>query len=333
MKLILLGDTHFTTRQPKYRNDDYFAASINKFCQVLELAKFNEAIVLQAGDFFDNHAAPEKLKVVLLRLLFDIKAEVVAVHGQHDLEYHSQNLSNTSLGVMAAAGAVTVPGFSTPDPYYQLPGFNENVRVYNGGWGSTIPAVPPIHQDGIYKILILHRLIVPERHTNKFGGECYFFEDEVESVNVFRTSSGNLVDLSNYNLLLTGDNHTHFIRSDEIGNHLINPGPLLRSSIDKVDYEPCVVIFDTFKLNYEIVKLEVQPAEQVFDFAKLEFDKKIKEVVGTAAAGFVDDLKSGEFTGINFQNYLLGKLKTTNFSERTKEFVLKIIREAVSGDN
>jgi len=40
MRLLILGDTHFTTKAPARRIDEYYATQLNKFEQALKI--YNE---------------------------------------------------------------------------------------------------------------------------------------------------------------------------------------------------------------------------------------------------------------------------------------------------
>jgi DNA repair exonuclease SbcCD nuclease subunit len=224
-KLILSADWHLRDDIPQCRRrDEYLAAQERKLKFIHDLCKENEATLLIAGDVFDSWKPSPWLISLALRY---IPEGTVVVPGQHDLPAHNlQELGKTGLQTLAEAGRV----------YVLSGGFRHVLErsstvlgsVYGYAYGEQAENAPKetkYPQNGL-KILMWHRLACwkspswPGAKMDKAGAI--------------------LGEFDSYDLILTGDNHLQFHVRTTTGEHLVNPGSLMRMTSDQAEFEPAV---------------------------------------------------------------------------------------------
>jgi len=273
MRIGLIGDTHYTSKTPSRRLDDFWATQKRKTIQALDIFRDRRCdYVLQAGDMFDN----PMVSYSVISDLIDIFKEYVhcigrplgVVFGQHDIFGHSSaTLPNSPLAVLESAGVITLCGPNGLQIGYR--GKSESIVVYGAGFGQDVPTT---RSTADYNILVTHRMV---------GDRPLFPDQELESPVSFLTQN------PQFNLILVGDYHYRFISRD--GNRtIINCGALVRKSISPFDleHEPAVAVIDTISNELEVVKLEIEPVEKVFDTTPIQKrdDSKLTK--------FIEDLRT-----------------------------------------
>jgi len=305
MKLGILGDLHFTNRSPERRLDNYFETQIQKFTQSLDIFTSKKCqCIIQAGDFFDTPTVANRVKSTIIALLREYKVKIHCVAGQHDISGHSlYTLTNSPLAVLQSAEVIRIQ-----DSNQYVGTISEDIKVpvviYGASFGEEIPE--PFEDS--YNILITHRMI---------GNRPLYPGQELESPIRF------LRKYPNYNLVIAGDYHYRFIETWN-GRTIINSGALVRKTISKFDLEhkPAVVIFDTETEESEVVELDVEPVEKVFNLARPE---KRDSVVLTQ---FIEELKtrSNQKQG-SWKHVLLRVLKERNSDERVARVIDECLEE------
>jgi hypothetical protein len=202
--------------------------------------------MLLGGDITDNALLNYLSYRRLLSLLRD--ATIHTVYGQHDLLY--RNNGNTPID--ALQDALKSFRILTNKEYVSFP----EVDIYGCSFEEEIPMIDHHNK---FNILLIHRLIV-DRHVEKW-----------EEGHVLGSS---LLSKSEFDLIVSGDNHKGFIISTggPKQRHLINCGSLMRSKIDQIYHKPFYCIFDTVKRTYEKYYIPVQDWSEVFDL-----ETKVKE--------------------------------------------------------
>ena len=272
MKLMLCGDWHIDNTRPERRIDDYWKTVQDKISFILRLAKENDCLILQPGDFFNSHRTNDFLKRYVIMTLKALDLKVLTVFGQHDLRYHSSDVKNTPLGVLQASGVVVVLGFD-PVTFWDF-------SVYGASWYEDIPKIEDIH---VNNILVIHRMII--KNSKLWDGQ----EDA--------TFGNILLKTSGYRLIVSGDNHNHFTISTKANRHLVNCGSLLRTKIDQVDHTPLVYIYDTDDQTITPHEVPHEPFDKVFNMEKYNEEKKEDEKLNA----FVDRLDGDvELEGLDF---------------------------------
>lgn len=309
MKFLVTGDWHIDKDKIKTRKDNVLATCIDKLTQILKIADRKECrAILQPGDFFESHKTNDYLKQEIIRFLSVGHGDFTEIHtvfGQHDLRYHSSNVLNTPLKVLEASGVVNILT-NRPFVYPQA-----KVNIYGASWFEDIPEIDE-HLEG-FNILVLHKLIVDSKIWE--GQEDHTF-------------GKTLLLKSKYDLIVSGDNHKHFIMHSGTGTigkrFLINCGSLLRTRIDQEDHRPCVYIFDTDPPEaapiFEQVYLEVQDFDKVIRVEEAARIKKENE----ALKWFVDALTTdANLSGIKY------KRNVFDFVEKNKRKIKKPVRQFI----
>ena len=106
MKFLFISDLHLSDKCPAARRDQYDQTALRKFEFVLKTAYKEEAVILQAGDFFNSPRSWHLLADVM-ELIRKYEVEIYCVYGQHDQYFRSSaSDSATNLGILIKSGLV-----------------------------------------------------------------------------------------------------------------------------------------------------------------------------------------------------------------------------------
>ena len=308
MKILAVGDLHIRQQRPKSRTDDYFKTQYGKIEWILRYYKeHNCNLLLIPGDLFDSPFTPYSVFQQYLKLFKTWNPKAIAIWGQHDLRYRVSK-DNTPMKAFNAAGVITVPEENyvmTPNNGINIKWLDQNVHVYGGSFGE--PIFEPISLDK-FNILLVHKMIV---------NETPLWEAQEEY-----TKASSLLKQYNYDLIVSGDNHTFFI-SEYKGKTLINCGSLMRSTIAQKDHIPKIVVYDTDTRKYEIISVPIQPIEEVMNLEAVETEKQTDEKL----AAFVRGLSDYRETGLDFMRNLDKRIKEDNITEDIRNLILECAEE------
>jgi hypothetical protein len=233
--------------------------------------------------------------------------KVLTVPGQHDMRYHTSDLRDTPMGVLAAAGAIrTLVGKSLEypaDPH----SWAEKTFIYGSGWNAAIPD-PSDTSSGCH-IWVTHRMVVSGDPL--WPGQTDYEQGEL------------LLRRTKFDLIVTGDNHKSFlVKAND--RKLINCGSLMRSTIDQVNHIPCIYIYDTAERTVE--KHEVHPLAPITEVLRVDQAAEEKERNEKLEA-FVEGIrKDVQIEGLDFKHNIDSYLK----SHRVKPSVRKLIEGVLS---
>lgn len=296
MKILLTGDWHITTNQPKKRIDDYFEAQKKKLNYILILAeKENCSLILQPGDFFDSHKANDFLKREMIKILLEDKVNLKTIFGQHDLRYHSSDTNNTPLRVLEAAEVLSILG------YEQL----MTTHLYGASWFEDIPKITTKGTN----ILVIHKMIIKDKLL-------WEGQEDATKGNILLRNSG-------FDLIVSGDNHQSFIISNG-KKHLVNCGSLMRMTIAQLDHKPVVYIYDTKDKSIEEHFIPIEPAKKVFDLSEIEKEKKENKELEAFVKHLKDDVK---LDGLDYAKNLKDYLKENTIEQGTTHIIEEVINE------
>lgn len=309
MRIGMIGDTHFTNKAPSRRLDDFWKTQKRKIRQALDIFRDRRCqYVLQAGDLADNPSISNQVISELIHIFKNyvhwIGRPVGATWGQHDVYGHSSaTLPNSPISVIESAGFITICGPEGLQIGYYTD--TENVMVYGSGFGQDIP----VPKTDAYNILVAHRMV---------GDRPIFPDQELENPVKFLNQN------PAYNLILVGDYHYRFIARE--GNRtIINCGALVRKSISQFDleHEPAVAVIDTITNDLEIIKLDIEPVEKVFDMTPVQKRDESKLVK------FIDDLRRQHSTesrmGVGWRQKLIDAMRTHNSSPEVRAIIDKAL--------
>jgi exonuclease SbcC len=313
MKLLLLGDTHFSGKSPERRKDDYFATQLNKLEQVFSLArKYCVTAIIQTGDFFNSPYTSDYVKAQLIRTIewnrFNSNlSPICCIFGQHDVFGHtSYTFQRSPLAVLEAANCITM--LSEEHITFQEDEDPVPVRIFGASFGQIVPE--PI-SDKLFNVLVVHDMI---------GDRELYPGQELKGPRKY------LRDHSGYDLIVCGDYHYTF--DDKWNNKIIcNPGCLMRKTISKFDlaHKPGVFICDTTERDLQWIPLKVGEVEEVFDTSREEkCTTDMSEVMS-----FIESLKVSEQIKATWQTVLQEIMDKREIDQDIRDLLSKLINEAL----
>jgi DNA repair exonuclease SbcCD nuclease subunit len=312
MNLLLTGDWHISDRRPKRRLDkDYFQTQVGKLDQIRDIYKERKCdAVLQTGDVYDIFRASNG---VVSDLMLYLRKEwdgipIYTIYGQHDIAGHSEStFVNSPLRLLESAGVMTVmrknaAAFISP--------ITEGVALAGCPFGEKVHAIRESGHNR-YNILIMHENICSE--------PLWPGHEPIHPKTFLRNNP-------NYDLIVCGDYHYRSLyRQDD--RWIINPGCLMRKTFSGKDleHEPAVVIFDTYTKTAEVIKLDIQPAEQIFD---LTIEEKAAEPDYVALREFLNRMERAGSVDVGWREILLKLYFEKKTSANVKELISISIEEA-----
>jgi len=276
MGLLLTGDWHLRTKAPANRLGNFYEDQMNKLEWILNTAEQNQCqYILQPGDLGHTPNWSNYLAQEVIHLLKSYGIKVLTIPGQHDMKYHAlSSMERTSMSVLDAAGVIWV--LNSVMSYSE----DEDLEfaVYGVGFGGKIeePEIPSID---CLNILVIHKMIL-RSHTDKIW----------RSQEEYAVPSGFLAKHKDYDLIVSGDNHTGFIvEHDE--RLIVNCGCLMRdvASEGMFEHKPFVVVYDTNDGSYEQIFVPCKPAEEILDRSKIEEVAERDEKLEAFVSGLTDD--------------------------------------------
>lgn len=304
MKFGILGDLHLTNRGPRRRLDNYFQTQLGKLKQAFDIFKAEECdAIIQVGDFVESPNVSREVDIEIITFLLAQHFDIYCCFGQHDIAGHSAStLKRSPLRVLESANLVKILSKHPTELKNTSIPTNDNNRymmLYAASFGEPIPET---HSDDPYNILVTHRMI---------GDRQLYPDQKLIGPQKF------LKDNPTYSLILCGDYHYRF-HDTYNGRTIINPGCLMRKTISKYDqqHEPGVVTFDTNTNCVNVIKLNVQKIEEVFDLstaAKKDNEQLLK---------FIENLnETGKAKSSDWKHNLVTALEKAKASSEVKRLI------------
>ncbi len=292
---ILTADLHLRDSIPVARTDDFLAAQIKKVKFIQELSKKYKCPTFIAGDIFDKAKSSPYVESLTLLYLPD---NAIVIPGNHCMPSHNiNNLGESSLGVLEAAKKVIVL-YGANNEYIDENNF-PNIRIAGFPFGDEVKS---IDKEG-FKIALVHQMIHKDKAIHK---------------SIKSTSGQTLLDKTNFDLIVCGDNHQPFTVKHK-GRLLVNCGSLMRTTAGQIDYEPVVWLWN--KENNEVQPVKIPIEKGVI--SREHIDKKEKEDVRINA--FVKGLN----TDYEIERYFEKNLESYFKKNKTRTGVKKEIYESM----
>lgn len=280
---ILCSDFHLREDTPTCWMGDFLMEQWEALQFIFDLQAKYDCPVLHAGDLF-NHWKPSPW--LLSKTMFFLPKQFYTIYGQHDLPQHSLELREKSgIKTLEIAKRIKV-----------LAGYHYGQEIYTGASASPIP---PLQN----RILVWHHLTyVTKPFPEAKGG----------------MAEGILRKYPQFDLIVTGDNHTSFTIEYE-GRRLVNPGNLTRQTADQIDYKPRVALWYAEDNSIEWVYLPIQEGA----ISREHID--VKEKRDERIQAFISRLDKQWKVGISFEQNIEIFRKANNISDS----VMKIIYKAM----
>lgn len=260
--------------------------------------KHKRSVILCAGDLFDRwNAPPEVINWALENL-----PRMYAIPGNHDLPEHREDLEHRSAyGTLARSNGLITDLSTAKTPMALANG----LVLYAAPFDGEIPEREHYPSDGLgitLHVLLIHRYLwVPGRGYHQAPKEARLGK-------VAKT-------LSEFDVVVVGDNHVAFDRTLKSGTRVINCGTLMRRRSDEASYEPRVGLIHesgnttTHQLSIKneiLTALEDVPEDEGF-------------------TGFVDKLAELEASGLSFREALVIALKDKKVSKLVREIGQEVL--------
>jgi len=284
IRFITFTDVHISSLNPQSRLGDYCEDILDKLKQIkLVGEKLKVDFFLFGGDLFNLKAPmrnPHSLNSKLIELFRSFPATIYATEGNHDLRFDSYGtFDDQPLNVIYKSGAMT----QVRDVSLLINDIKINIRGFpfteSPDFGSLLKANK---KDYDVSICNLHVYSTPK------GGNL--FKHKLYSYDEIATLGDDIFLLGHYHI------DQGIIKRGTPEQMFINVGSISRGSLaeDELTRNPKIALVTVTKDNGVIstkgqaVKLNVKPAEEVFDLdKKKEEKKKIEE-----AEIFVEKLRT-----------------------------------------
>lgn len=295
MKFLCTADWHLRTDQLIARMDDFWEtqkACLYEIRMVYE--SYNCDAILNAGDTLDK-AKPDNAQV-LENLIYDVFKDIPVyfVAGNHELLYHKiENMDLGSIGVISR-----FENWFVNKNIYDI---KKGIYIYCYNYNQIIDRNEKRPKETC-NIAILHK------YTAKTEVP-FFIKDGI-------TAEELLDNYPDYNVFVTGDNHTGFI-FEKNNRFVINPGRLNRQEADTKNYQPRVYILDTETKTVKTIYLEADiDLEAVTDLHITENKERDERI-----SAFVESIKTGENVSLSFDDNVKEALQKSNLNEETKQII------------
>jgi exonuclease SbcD len=251
MKILFVGDQHYSSEQIPVRKDNYPETMLDKTRQALELGKEkNIDLMILSGDFchIKKFSMGYLNKLLMLFRSYDFpKASVI---GNHDIWYgRPETVERSPLGVMYTSGTfLPKPGeweVETKDTFILFLPFMTD-------------ELPPIHMHSTKKLILVG----------------HFYHNRPE----FKENIP-LEYMDRFDYVLLGHDHESF-PIEKVGKaQVIRPGALSRGTRHKSSLtRPVQVAYvDTETGECEYIPLIYKPAEEVFSLQRMHREQLVRQ--------------------------------------------------------
>lgn len=281
---ILTSDWHLREDTPTCRTDNFWGAQWGKVSYIKELQSGYGCPVIHAGDLFDHWKPSPWLLSMAITLL---PKNFYTVLGQHDIPQHNVELKYKSgINTLENAGVITV-----------LP---------NAHYGQTPDEYCKYTFHPEHTLLVWHHLTYM---TKPFPGATGGMAEGV------------LRKYPQYDLIVTGDNHTSFSIAYK-GRLLVNPGNLTRQTADQANFQPRVALWyaETNTIEWLNIPIDKDVISREHLKQSKDRDKRID--------AFVGKLNSDWSIGYDFE-YNLTEFEKSN---KVDKDVIHIIHKAIDNE-
>lgn len=297
MNFVLLSDIHATVKNPVGRKDDVRKTLFRKLRFIFKMAKRRDAIILQAGDFFDK-PRDWNLLLSIINLIKTYKIKIYTVYGQHDTYLRANiNKTGTTLGVLFKTGYLNI---LSDEPVRE-----NGVKIYGASWGQEIPK-----PKGRNNILVVH---APVSVSKLYPKHKFIKPDEFAS------------QWKKYDLILVGDIHRSFFYAND-STTVINTGPMLRLDATEynMDHRPCGYVYNSESKTLDKFTIPHEDGEQVIIRSHIEqsqFNESVMEKFVNSLELDIDDDKSSDAMTIG--EILLDYYKKKSIKNRIQKIIAK----------
>ena len=310
-KYLVYTDAHCKGINPKSRTDNYYTSWLEKYIEVFNIAKRKcVAGIIDAGDLLDIPAVSDTIVDDILDIIEDKGIPVWALWGNHcEIGHNKENSSATSLGHMFRRCKLLKELDTLQDSTYIIKGFEYYHEVEKDAKEKGMMMENPEQKEGDktipFKVGVAHVMITPEPF---FKDALYVLPEEIKT---------------NADLMICG--HYHHPWQKKVGKtQFVNIGCLGRANIDMYDIEPSVLLLDTDKRSWEIIKLKsAKKGTDVFDLTKKEEIKNNERELEE----FISQLKDFKAQELDLVGIVLKIAEQNSIEKKVTDSILKKLGE------
>lgn len=323
IKFISFNDVHISSMNPQARLGNYKQDIMDKLTQIKKVGdKLDVDFYVFAGDLFNLKAPmrnPHELNSVLIDFFRSIKAPVYATEGNHDLRNDSyETFDEQPLRVLYASNAL----LQIRNVRLHIKNTYINLRSFPFQENPDFDAIPKVtSEDGSVNICALHL------YSSPTGG--MLFKNKVYSYDTISMLGDDIFIIGHYHI----DQGIHVLEANGKKQYFANLGAISRGILveDNLTRIPKIGLFTIKKENGKIIeitsqaiKLNVKPAEKVFDLQKKEEEVKNKK----EAEDFVNKLKENMEVEVTTDDPLKTEITSLNLDKKILDRVTDLLQEA-----
>lgn len=310
MKFIYFQDMHFKGKNSRNRLGNYFENLLLKLDEIINLAKMYHCdALIDGGDLFESDKPSYSVLDAVADRIEKAKLPIYSLFGNHSMSYgHIENSSGTGLAHLQKRSKYFTYLNQLEDINFIIKPIEYNFEIEDKLKKDGI--IVEANEDSInanneWKIAIVHALVTQKK----------FFE-EVSHVQCKDIKT-------NADLVLIAHYHKPYI--EKIGNTtFLNIGCCGRDNIDEAQIEPSVVLLDTDKRSYQVIKLKsAKKANDIFDLTKYEELKANKKDIKE----FLNSLKEVNFQSMSVAQQVVKIGKEQNVDKNIVDYLLQKIEE------
>jgi len=303
MKILYYQDSHGYGRNSANRLGNYYEDWLNKIREVHSIAKeYKCKKIIHGGDLYENPVVSNLMVDDFIDIVEETGIPEYIVWGNHDLIGHNIETSQgSSLAHCFRRSKLIKPLGVIEDKTCCIHGidYSHDVEQYlktEEFIGTT---------EDQWHIIIAHAFITPKPF---FKEVAHVVCDDIKT---------------NANLVLVA--HYHNVWNKKVGNtEYLDIGCLGRLNINEHKIDPSVLILDTEKRSYEIIKLKsAKPGSEVFDLTKVkemkEFDNNINN--------FISSLKSTKAQSLDIRGIITNICKENKVEKEVENLIIEKVGE------
>ena len=305
MLILIVGDTHFTGKNPVARIDDVVETQFEKWEEIVSISNKYDAPIVHTGDIFNVSIIANSILTQIGAIMENLNNPLYFVWGNHDLMYHSLDLwDRTSLGILWANSEKIKHISDFYKDYQKWWSWYDWDSEHGIQWYGDRP-----------NILLTHKAVVSER---KMGKGSWILEDKDFCMNI-----DNHLELRGYKLIICGHWHKPYIFKHK-ETLVVNPGPVLRRSVEEW-FMPSVVLLNLDTLFYKRLYLEsAKPPDQILS------RKHIEQKIESYTEGVMKFIEQLRFTKTINKGKFLENLFVLLDNHELPTNVEKILRDKIA---
>lgn len=315
-RFIYFQDMHLKGKNSRNRLGNYFQDCLAKLDEIIALAKeYKCEAILDGGDLFEVENPSYTVIDAIADKIEKAKISVYSLFGNHAMkDGHIENSAGTGLAHLQKRSKyfkqfieLDERDFKSENPF-AIVGIDYDFGIEDELKTMNLAKYSHKGMDR-WTVYILHAMVTPK----KFFDSCFHvIAKDIQT---------------NADLILVAHYHKPY-ELKIVETTFLNIGCCGRDNIDEAHIEPSVLLIDTEKKNWEIIKLKsAKKAEEIFDLTKYEEAKDSKRDIKE----FLDSLRDVNFQTMDVGEQIVKIGKDQNVEQNVIDYLLKKIGKQNDG--